>query len=241
MKIIKKHQKLIVFVITCFSIYFIYNYSGEQNKITYITLGDGYAEGLNSYQQPSYGYSDYLKDYYEERDELKFYYDGYTNKEMTLKDLKKDIELNTREKDGHTSIKEALRESNLLTMSVGLNDIRHKLSECDQITKNDEKRIEKEITNQVEETIKELRKYYKYDIYIIEYPNLYPQNSMERRLLTKLNNKYKSLSKEKYTVFVENPEIEKNREKYVENPKTIYLNSFGYKKIFENIKANIEK
>ena len=90
MKIIKKHQKLIVFVITCLSIYFIYNYSGEQNKITYITLGDGYAEGLNSYQQPSYGYSDYLKDYYEERDELKFYYDGYTNKEMTLKDLKKD-------------------------------------------------------------------------------------------------------------------------------------------------------
>lgn len=241
MKIIKKHQKLIVFVITCLSIYFIYNYSGEQNKITYITLGDGYAEGLNLYQQTSYGYSDYLKDYYEERAELKFYYDGYTNKEMTLKDLKKDIELNTREKDGHTSIKEALRESNLLTMSVGLNDIRHKLSECDQITQNDEKRIEKEITNQVEETIKEIRKYYKYDIYIIEYPNLYPQNSVERRLLTKLNNKYKSLSKEKYTVFVENPEIEKNREKYVENSKTIYLNSFGYKKIFENIKANIEK
>ena len=241
MKIIKKHQKLIVFVITCLSIYFIYNYSGEQNKITYITLGDGYAEGLNSYQQTSYGYSDYLKDYYEERDELKFYYDGYTNKEMTLKDLKKDIELNTREKDGHTSIKEALRESNLLTMSVGLNDIRHKLSECDQITKNDEKRIEKEITNQVEETIKEIRKYYKYDIYIIEYPNLYPQNSVERRLLTKLNNKYKSLSKEKHTVFVENSEIEKNKEKYVENSKTIYLNSFGYKKIFENIKANIEK
>lgn len=241
MKIIKKHQKLIVFVITCLSIYFIYNYSGEQNKITYITFGDGYAEGLNSYQQTSYGYSDYLKDYYEERDELKFYYDGYTNKEMTLKDLKKDIELNTREKDGHTSIKEALRESNLLTMSVGLNDIRHKLSECDQITQNDEKRIEKEITNQVEETIKEIRKYYKYDIYIIEYPNLYPQNSVERRLLTKLNNKYKSLSKEKYTVFVENPEIEKNREKYVENSKTIYLNSFGYKKIFENIKSNIEK
>lgn len=241
MKIIKKHQKLIVFVITCLSIYFIYNYSGEQNKITYITLGDGYAEGLNSYQQTSYGYSDYLKDYYEERDELKFYYDGYTNNEMTLKDLKKDIKLNTREKDGHTSIKEALRESNLLTMSVGLNDIRHKLSECDQITKNDEKRIEKEITNQVEETIKELRKYYKYDIYIIEYPNLYPQNSVERRLLTKLNNKYKSLSKEKHTVFVENSEIEKNREKYVENSKTIYLNSFGYKKIFENIKANIEK
>lgn len=241
MKIIKKHQKLIVFVITCLSIYFIYNYSGEQNKITYITLGDGYAEGLNSYQQTSYGYSDYLKDYYEERDELKFYYDGYTNKEMTLKDLKKDIELNRREKDGHTSIKEALRESNLLTMSVGLNDIRHKLSECDQITQNDEKRIEKEITNQVEETIKEIRKYYKYDIYIIEYPNLYPQNSVERRLLTKLNNKYKSLSKEKHTVFVENSEIEKNREKYVENSKTIYLNSFGYKKIFENIKANIEK
>lgn len=241
MKIIKKHQKLIVFVITCLSIYFIYNYSGEQNKITYITLGDGYAEGLNSYQQTSYGYSDYLKDYYEERDELKFYYDGYTNKEMTLKDLKKDIELNTREKDGHTSIKEALRESNLLTMSVGLNDIRHKLSECDQITQNDEKRIEKEITNQVEETIKELRKYYKYDIYIIEYPNLYPQNSVERRLLTRLNNKYKSLSKEKHTVFVENSEIEKNKEKYVENSKTIYLNSFGYKKIFENIKANIEK
>ena len=241
MKIIKKHQKLIVFIITCLSIYFIYSYSGQQNKITYINLGDGYAQGLNSYNQTSYGYSDYLKDYYEERNELKYYYNGYTNKEMTLKDLKKDIELNTRETNGHTSIKESLRESNLLTISVGLNDIRHKLSECDQITQNDEKRIEKEIKKQIDETITEIRKYYKYDLYIIGYPNLYPQNSVERELLTALNNKYKSLAKEKSTFFVENTEIEKNKTKYVENPKTIYLNSFGYKKIFENIKANIEK
>ena len=241
MKIIKKHQKLIVFIITCLSTYFIYSYSGQQNKITYINLGDGYAQGLNSYNQTSYGYSDYLKDYYEERNELKYYYNGYTNKEMTLKDLKKDIELNTRETNGHTSIKESLRESNLLTISVGLNDIRHKLSECDQITQNDEKRIEKEIDKLVEDTIETIQKYYKNDIYIIGYPNFYPQNSVERNLLTALNNKYKSISKEKRTVFVENTEIEKNKTKYVENSKTIYLNSFGYKKIFENIKANIEK
>lgn len=241
MKLIKKHQKLIVFILTCLSIYLIYNCNDTNHKITYISLGDGYAEGLNSYYQPSYGYSDYLKDYLEQQGNLNYYYSGFSDKEMTLKDLRKDILINVKEKEGHTSIKEALRESNLLTLSIGLNDIRYKLSEYQNPTSKQQQQIVTEIKEEMQKTIKEIKKYYKYDIYIVSYNNLYPQNSVERKLLEELNKEYKKLEKEDHMIYIKNTEIEENPEKYLENPTSIYPNELGYKEIYQNIQAKIEK
>ena len=61
MKLIKKHIKLIVLIITCLLVYIIYD-NNHTKSITYISLGDGFAVGLNSYETKDYGYSDYLSD-----------------------------------------------------------------------------------------------------------------------------------------------------------------------------------
>ena len=62
MKFFKKHLKVIVFLIVCLLIYYIY-INNNKTRINYISLGDGFAVGINSYNQKSYGYNNYLSDY----------------------------------------------------------------------------------------------------------------------------------------------------------------------------------
>ena len=94
MKFIKKYIRLIVLIITCLLIFIIYN-NNDKKTINYISLGDGFAVGLNSYEQKDFGYSYYLKNYFESNDKLNKYYD-FSYKDIMIKDLYKDILLDKK-------------------------------------------------------------------------------------------------------------------------------------------------
>ena len=218
MKLIKKHIKLIVLIIVCLLIYLIYYGIGNKN-ITYITLGDGYSIGINPYGSKNYGYNDYLKNYLEENNRLYKYYGDYSYNDAMIKDIYKDILLN--ESEEKENIKRALRSSNLLTLSVGLNDLIYKLS-------INEKYSEDEIINNIvmdlDKLIDEIKKYYKSKIYLIGYYNC------SNLPVKKLNLKYKEYSKDNNIVFI-NP---KNNN-YCDNPNSNYPNITGYKNIYNKL------
>ena len=90
MKFLKKHIKILVLIFTCLLIYLIYN-KNNINNITYLSLGDEYAMGINSYGVKDYGYNDYLKDYLEKNNKLHKYYNNFSYKEIRINDLYKDI------------------------------------------------------------------------------------------------------------------------------------------------------
>ena len=70
----KKHLKLLVLFISFGIVFSTYKlFLKEKEKITYIALGDSVAEGMNSYLQVDYGYTDYIKDYLNRNDRLSFY------------------------------------------------------------------------------------------------------------------------------------------------------------------------
>lgn len=235
MKIIKKHLKLIVFIITCILIYIIYANNSNIKNINYISLGDGYAKGINSYGENSYGYSDYLKDYYNENNRLNNYY-NYSEDDNKIKDLYNEIIVNRQ--DNNESIKRSLREANILTISIGLNDLIYKKSIQDNINNRKDKIIENIIID-LDQLLIEIKKYYKKDIYLIGYYNFYPQNSVERKLLDKLNYKYKKYSKKNNIIYVDNSNMNNKLNLYIDNPNSYYPNVEGYKKIFNNIKSNL--
>lgn len=236
MKFIKKHFKLIIFIVVCLLIYLIYK-SNVNDNITYISLGDGFSMGINPYNESAYGYNDYLKDYLEKNNKLNRYY-RFSYKDMTLKDLKKDILVNVSEKD-ENNIKESLRESNLLTMSLGLNDLIYKIDIEKSLTNTEKENIIKEIQKQLTETVEEIKKYYKYEIYVIGYYNFYPQKTVEKELLMRLNCELKNNSKRLHYVYVDNSNLNNKLSLYLENPDSIYPNNKGYKQIFNNILANL--
>ena len=80
-------------------------------------------------------------------------------------------------------MKQALRDANILTISIGLNDLIYRKSIQTNNIGNKEDIIIQNIMIDLDELITEIKKYYKYEIYIIGYYNFYPQNSVENKLL----------------------------------------------------------
>lgn len=236
MKFIKKHLKLIVFILTFLAIYLIYIGVGDR-KIVYTSLGDGFSNGLNPYLNNDYAYSDFLADYLKKNNRLRKFYNGFSDNNMMIKDLKNDILINIKDKDSH-NLKQVLRETDLLTISVGINDFRYYFENKNNLTDYEKNKILTEIVEKLDDVIKEIKKYCQGDVYLIGYYNFYPQNSVEKKLLDKLNEKYKQICSKNNITFVDNNNINKNINKYLENPNTIYPNKEGYKEIFNNIVQN---
>ena len=234
----KRQIKLLILIILSLSVYFVYK-SYNNNKINYVSLGDGFAKGINSYQQPSYGYSDYLKDYLKSKGKLENYNDSFSYQDMMTKDIKKDIIINTHD-NNHNSIKFILREANLLTISVGINDLIYEIDVNKPLTDYKKEKIITKIVDNFNEDIKEIKKYYKNDIYVIGYYNFYPQNSVERNLLDTLNANYQEYCKENKLIYVDNNNINKSLSNYLENPECFYPNVNGYEAIYKNILKKLE-
>ena len=237
MKFIKKYIKLIVLIITCIFVYLIYTNNSNIKNINYISLGDGYAKGLNSYGNESYGYSDYIKDEINSNNQLNNYY-NYGEEDVKIKDLYNNILINKQE-EKNPNIKQALRDANILTISIGLNDLIYRKNIQVSNTGNSEENIIQNIIIDLDQLITEIKKYYKYDIYLVGYYNFYPQNSIDKKLLDKLNEKYKIFSKRKDIIYIDNSNMNNKLTTYLDNPNSYYPNIEGYRKLYSNISSKI--
>ena len=197
-KKLKKLLILIIFIIPTIYIIYIFN---NKNNMNYTALGDGYAQGINSYGIEDYGYSDYLKDHFIEINKLKNYNKNFTNKNMTINSLYNDIISNKH--INNTNIRQLLRNTDILTLSIGINDLLFKQSieELNNINF-------KEIKSQYNLLITEIKKYYYNDIYIIGY---YPNIKVNRKNIDKLNQILKSNRK---VIYIDTTFITKNNNKY---------------------------
>lgn len=235
----KKYIKLLVLILTCISIYLIYENKNE-NKISYISLGDGFAAGINSFSDKNYGYSNYISDNLKEEGILKNSYLNFTSKDITINDLKNMVLLNYHDQE-QNNIKQVLRETQLLTISVGINDLIYKINSENIVTNHQKEKILTEIVDKLDLTIQEIRKYYKDNIYLVGYYNFYPQNSVERKLLDELNNRYKEYSNKNNIIFVDNNNMEDLLFTYLDNPNNFYPNVYGYRKMANNIWIKMSK
>ena len=121
----KKYYKIFVFILAIALVFCTYKiFSKEQKKIIYIPLGDSIAEGMNAYSIVDYGYTDYINDYLKEKDKISFYTKSFTKSGYTTRDVTNDINNNKSiEIDDKTIyLKEILRESDLVTLTIGANN-----------------------------------------------------------------------------------------------------------------------
>ena len=207
------------------------------NNITYLNIGDGYAKGLDSFGINRYGYGDYLRDKLKENKELKEYINYFTSNDMTIEKLENLISNNTYcvSKEQKKSFKGYLQEADLLTLSIGLNDIKYKNISVEEI---DSIKMEESLTqveNRFNNLIKEIKKYYKYDIYVIGYPI----NNLDSYYLSMSIRKFNDyLETNNNIIFISPRELDS---KYFLNPKTNYYNIEGHKLISDSIYKTYEK
>ncbi|MBQ6282969.1 MAG: hypothetical protein IJK66_05535 [Bacilli bacterium] len=199
----------------------------KDNKIYYLSLGDELSKGINSNGYEDIGYSDLIK----EKLKIKKYTKEFSDTNIRIIDLINKIE-NNEEKN--ISIQYALKKSNLITISIGLNEIYNNY----MINNN-----ESDIYNYIDEIICNIdylfsliNKFNNKKIYILGYYN--PINDIKLdKYIKYANNKLINISNNHNIKYIDLYNIFKNNTHLIYN--SIYPNKDGYQLIANEILKNM--
>ena len=202
--------------------FFIYkNFYHEDMNI--MTLGDGVGTGLTAYNVKGYSYNDYLKDYYEKNSILKEYITEFSNAEETTETLILKLQNNYTLESTELSITQAISKAKILTVSIGMNELSHKMEiETEEI---------ETYINNIEKIFKLLRIYNKKEIFLT---SLYETSFLNNTKVTEINNRLKQLCDTYQVHYIDITDILKNKE-YIFNNTSFYFNYRGHRYISEEI------
>ena len=219
-----KKIKLLILIIMSMSVYFIYN-NTKDKTINIISLGDSHTEGITSYGIKDYSYDDYLKLFLKDH-KINTNLEKYSSKDMTI-DKMLFIIKNTNK------IKKDLRDSHILIINLGYNDLLYKLISREKL----ENSIY-EINNDYHNLIKEIRKYYHNQIIVIGYSTNNIEDYYQLKGITMLNNVLKS--NEEIT-YIDTSSLLKDDKRYFSNPNSNYPSNLAYMEISKKIIKKLEK
>ena len=247
-----KLKKVIILFIILIFVFTIYVFNIDK-EIYYVALGDSLAAGQNPYNQIGYGYSDYVNNYLKENNLLEYYTKDFAESGYRVVDIQRDINENKKitingEEKG---IKEILRKADLITLSIGANDIFYKIGikNISNVDLNEITNLNSyinETLNDLEKLIIDIQKYFKKNMILVGYYNPLAATSSEycrelEPLFTKINSGMKKIAKEHNIYFVEVYEIFRENPEYLPNPNDIHPSNKGYQVIASSIIDVIEQ
>ena len=223
----------------------------KRNKVdvTYIALGDSLAQGMNYNLTVDEGYTDYIRDYLDDYYNLKFFTKGFTKWGYETRHVIRDINDNKKiTVDGkEITIKEALKEANLVTLTIGANDfieglsfdtIGDRIASIEQVKQDAE-----DIANRVEEVIKLVKENTKAQIIVTGYYNPVPNMKQYKSQIDEVIRYFNSILKEKCknlnVEFADVFNIFDSRPDYLPNPADIHPNKDGYKAMAKEVIKHI--
>ena len=221
-----------------------------KEQFNYVVLGDSLSTGRNPYGVDDYGYTDFVRDYLKENNKLGSYL-SYAISGYTIDDVKNDIELNRSIKVNGKSqnIKKALRDSNIVTISIGANDLLKgiNISSISQILSNKaflDKRID-DIIVKLDHLLGLIKKYAKGNIVVVGYYNPLPhlekyKNDIEKVMFV-IDEEYENLCNKHDIYYIETSNDISHNKDYLPNPLDIHLSKEGYKIISNSIISLINK
>ena len=213
-------KKIILVLFLFLSCYFIYNIT-EDKSLSCLVIGDTIAD------------NPYLK----KNKIINKYNNYYINQDYRIIDLINTIKYNEEIKinDKPISIHRLLKNSDILIISIGMNDIYYKLNDD---TKNIYTYMN-DMVNNMEILLEEINKYNYKQVFILGYYNI---TNKHQDLFTYLNYKIKKVVDKYNYTYIEADSIIKNNPNFLKNNHNYYLNEAGYnefsKIIVENLKNN---
>ncbi|MEG2620815.1 MAG: GDSL-type esterase/lipase family protein [Bacilli bacterium] len=240
----RRYKLLIGFVVVTILIAIIYIVTLDK-KIYYLSLGDSLAAGQTPYNTIDKSYGDYVKDYLKKDKTLEFYTKGFAKSGYSSIDLIKDVEENKKIKENgkELTIKNALIKADLVTVSIGANDLFYKLNigtEFDLDKLNSVYKYIDEVMTDVNKLLYLLRKNCKEEIMVLGFYN--PFTSFSHNLATTIepmieygNSKMKSLASKYDMTFVDIHKEFLNNKTYLPDFLEIHATAEGYKAIADDI------
>lgn len=216
-------MKKIIFILFLFFLlyacYYIYNIT-EDTKLNVVLIGDTIADNpyLGNYPNVNKINKDFI------------------NRDYHLKDLLNIIKYNQElDIDNKTeSIHKLLKESDIVIISIGMNDIYYKLNDN---TKEIYSYVN-DIINNYDTILKEISKYDNKYVFILGYYNITNKNN---DIFTYVNYKLKNIANNHHYIYLDLNKILHNNKKYYQNSNIFYLNNAGYEQIYKLIVENLKK
>ena len=233
-------KKIIFLFIVILSVYIIY-YFNHDDKINYLSLGDALSVGIDANDNMKYGYSNYIAKYLNSNFKLKNYSNSFSYIGATTNSYINDIKINKKikEKNNLISLKKCLTEANIITISLGQEELITKITTNKKyITLQSNEEIIM-ITNlhlkNLNNFFKEITKNTKNNIKILEYYNPLPTNFYLYKLYNYMNLKIKKLTKKYDIKFVDLYNLFKNNPSYLKNIINYYPTQIGNQAIGKEI------
>ena len=149
---------------------------------------------------------------------------------MSIENLKYAIITNKKMNynNKNLNLKEIIRESDTLTLTIGLNDLLYKMSITSNLTTEKLNMILEEINTSLTSLLEEIEKYYHNKIIFVGYYESPAYNKYVNYGIKKLNN---IISKHPQIIFISTENLFYQNKGLTSNPKLPYPNSKGYKEI----------
>ena len=246
----KRYKLLIGFLMTgiiLVSIFFI----TRDNKIYYLSLGDSLAAGQTPYKTIDLSYSDYVSEYLKDKNKLKFYTKKFAKSGYRSFDLLNDLKNNKKIKIGkkEITIKHALIKADLVTLSIGSNDLFYKLNigeEFDLDKYDDIYKYVDESFVDINKLLYELRKSCKEQIMVLGFYNPLSNYSSTYALeiepiIKYANEKMEDLTSKYDMTFIDLHDTFYANDEYLPNFLEIHPTKEGYKAISDVIISSINE
>lgn len=206
-----------------------FNVDNKKNNL--LILGDGLSTGMTAYQIESYDFNDYLATYLNEEEKLNKYYKEFNETDETLSGLITKINNNIENIDKNITIKQAIKNSNIITIAIGMDELNNYASKNILGSTKINGYIKK-----YDELLNTIRAINKNKIFII---GLYSSKNINQNKIEKINMELYELSKKHNVNFIDISNIT-DYEEFFSIKSNYYLNYKGQKYIFEIIKNNLK-
>lgn len=214
----KKIIIILFLFLSCYICYYIYSIT-EDNKKYFLLVGDNIAN------------NPYLK----EQSKISIINTDFINKDYRIIDILNIIKYNqeiTINKKS-VSIHQLLKKSDVIIISIGMNDIYYKLNDN---TKEIYTYLNN-VVNNYELILKEINRYKHKEVIVLGYYNITNKNN---DLYTYTNYKIKRITNNYNYTFIDLNKIIHNNPKYLKKTNNFYLNNEGYKQINKLIVENLK-
>ena len=233
-------KKIIVIFIITLAVFVIYLVTHDQ-KVYYLALGD---DIITIGKEEEASFSNYINRYLEYYDKSEQYINEFAKKNYRITDLIGDILDNKKEKvyDSEKTIKNALIKADLVTVSIGMNDLTSKVNiQAIDVNSNYQFLYDdvEEIANDLEKLFVQLKQLCKEDIYLIGVYYPYKiQNQSLNSAFSYMNKKFKEKAEEYQIQYIDIYDIFGENESYV-SPTTIYPSKEGLEAIGSQVIVTI--
>lgn len=235
-----KIKYLLILGVISLTVFLIY-LSTLDKKIYYLSLGDSLAVGLDDKNQ-KHGYSAYLANYLKDKDLLETYLNDYSDIDYRTTDIIKNIEDNKKIviNNQTKTLKNALVKADIVTLSIGTNDL---ISKLNYVNNYDEMYdYADEMFKDLNKLLKLIRQYCKEDIFLIGLYNPYDhEDSKLIEIFNYVNEKTKDLCKEYNITYIDTYSLFLNNPNYIPSINNIQPTQEGYRAIFKSLLSEINK